>query len=162
MSNEASTTMPGEPLKSDTEQSKSKPKRKKKSLRFSADDSNDSASVGSSNSDDLDQHREINHNINNNNSSARAEDDTVSSGKQSSTLTTQGNGAENNMTGQNTTHKVSKGEGDSPSSTSTHQKEERVLIEINGKFELVSVKELQAMGYPIPDDMTSETSSVSG
>lgn len=37
------------------------------------------------------------------------------------------------------------------------QNEERVLVEINGKFELLSVSECQAMGLPIPEELMSES-----
>lgn len=59
----------------------------------------------------------------------------------------------------NSTNSQDKDNTSSRARYSNKNSEERVLIEINGKFEHVSVSELQAMGYPIPDELTSENGS---
>ena len=42
------------------------------------------------------------------------------------------------------------------------RKEDRVLVEINGKFELISVSDLQSMGYPLPASYDMDYYGVSG
>lgn len=152
------STLPGEPLKSQ----QIKVSRKKKSLKFADDPSDSASSVGSNNSDDLesnqnndDQHKNKNEN-NNNNYSSSADDDDTSGPSQSSSTGSKPQQEEDSREDLPTTHQ------NQPQSLSNQKKEDRVLVEINGKFELVSVKELQAMGYPIPDELASENSSVSG
>ena len=146
---EGDAVLPGETLVTGTDNKKKK--RKKKSLRFSSgtEDSEEVNNNGQfANTNDIDN-GETN---TNNSASVDLDPDYSTSGESRSRYDdSSGNGKASKNSSNNS--------NSNNSLVSNNAEEEKVLIEIGGKFEWVPVKDLQSMGYPVSESIESSGSS---
>lgn len=133
------TPLPGSPLASN----KTEKKKRKKKLKFS-DIGNGDDSTQSSNSDSLDLDER-----NLNNSASVDEGEPVAPHRAQDPYDSHREAV---------SHSNSNADKGDSANDKYSKKEDKVLIELNGKFELVSVKELQAMGYPLPEEIAANES----
>lgn len=153
----SSTGLPGETLTDSKDAQPPSRTAKKKQMRFSSEVSDDHSGVHSSvqSADSGETEKEIN---TNNNSAVDTEEPAesglqVHDSKSESSNTIEPRRGSSSEEAGNTKH-VNEGEN---TTNTIDKKEEKVLIELNGKFELVSVKELQTMGYPLPAELCNES-----
>ncbi|XP_067946709.1 coiled-coil domain-containing protein 181-like isoform X2 [Watersipora subatra] len=140
---ETSNVLPGEPLAHDND-SISKPNKKKKSARFANmphEDGNETDEALDTDANSID------HTETNTNNSATVD--------QTGATEEQVGGRPHDTDNISCSSSSNQDNNRAPGSES---KDEKMLIELNGKFELVSVKELQAMGYPLPETLTTSAS----